>query len=155
MVCALLATAQPGGAGSELSELSEKFAFSPVGSRSYLAHPLADGTAAGEEHGAMRPIPAAGQRPAPRGNCLPQFPVCCGTTGGMVERWSFFLTSRVVLCSVCYLPRRSLAEPGPNCPNCPNEIRRGNGGAALPVFPGIKNGGDFAVAAVWRLWDLS
>ena len=60
MVCALLATAQPGGAGSEsseLSELSEKFAFSPVGSRSYLARPLADGTAAGKSMGLCAPYP--------------------------------------------------------------------------------------------------
>ena len=77
-----------------------------------------------EEHGAMRPIPAAGQRPAPRGNCLPQFPVCCGTTGVTVERlWVSSLTSRVVPCSVCCLPRRSLAEPGPNRPNCPKSSR--------------------------------
>ena len=36
------------------------------------------------------------------------------------------------------LPRAELLSNRPNCPNCPNEIRRGNGGAALPVFPGIK-----------------
>ena len=68
----------------------------------------------------MRPKPAAGQRPAPRGNCLPQFPVCCGTTNVTVERLWFPLTSRVVPCRARCLPRRSLAEPGPNRPNCRN-----------------------------------
>ena len=35
----------------------------PVGSRSCLARPLADGTAAGKEHGAARPTPRAGEDP--------------------------------------------------------------------------------------------
>ena len=83
MVCALLATAQPGGAGSELSE---KFAFSPVGSRSFVARPLADGTAAGKEHGAARPTPRAGENPLHRVKMLPHFFVCCGTTNIPAER---------------------------------------------------------------------
>ena len=44
MVCALLATAQPGGAGSELSELSgvsEKFALKNAGGLASPLHPLA------------------------------------------------------------------------------------------------------------------
>ena len=67
----------------------ERWSFVSVGSRSFLARPSAFGTAAGKEHGAARPTPRAGQRPAPRGNCLTQFPVCCGTIRATVERWSF------------------------------------------------------------------
>ena len=35
----------------------------------------------------------AGQRPAPRGNCSTQFPVCAVTTNVTVERWYFPLRS--------------------------------------------------------------
>ena len=42
-------------------------------------------------------------------------------------------------------------EPGPNCPNRPNEIRRGNAGAALPVFPNYLPGSGCA-ATVLRGW---
>ena len=129
--------------------------FFPVGSRSYLARPLADGTAAGKEHGAMRPKPAAGQRPAPRGNCLPQFPVCCGTTGVTEERlWVSSLTSRVVPCSARCLPRRSLAEPGPNrpnCRNCPKSSRYFPGGSrsslARPLADGTAAGKSMGLCA--------
>ena len=108
--CVLLATAQPGGAGSELSELSElseKFALFPRRLSLVPRSSFGGWNRRREKHGAMRPIPAAGQRPAPRGNCLPQFPVCCGTTNVTVERLWFPLTSRVIPCRA-------------RCPNCPN-----------------------------------
>ena len=58
--------------------------------------------------------------------------VSCRNGGGMCGRVKhrraggtvkFSLTSRVIPCSACCLPRRSLAEPGPNRPNCPISSR--------------------------------
>ena len=78
---------QRSNGGSLPDILYQDFAyFFPGGSRSYLARPLADGTAAGKEHGAPRPTPRAGQGPAPRGNCVTQFPVCVEPTNVTVGR---------------------------------------------------------------------
>ena len=89
----------------------------PVGSRSFVARPWADGTAAGKEHGAARPKPRAGENPLHRVKMLPHFFVCCGTTNVPVERWSFFpVGSRTVTCSA-RCPNR------PNCRNCPKSSR--------------------------------
>ena len=89
-----------GGSGEKTLLPVERWCFPPAAlARTSLVLWRMEPPPEWKEHGAPRPNPRAGQRPAPRGNCLLQFPVCVETTGAPAERWSFSLTSRVRSCS--------------------------------------------------------